>query len=245
MFASVPVSKEINAFYGAVNSGHLALCLYANLVSVGTTPISHFRHIGSCLVMGKNLAQRRLDLRWPIEHTSIGKRSFLPSASARGGMTAGRLRRPLEVSIPVGSLDFPTIVFSDIGDGSFPGGDRKGSFGLGCYPTHMHPRIVQVVGNMGLDDIPGAKSMREVFRLRFGPWKAELVHQTHLAAPMPIRGDEQGHDTLELQGFRGTGSDTRGIAPMGLLQAPGHAIELGTPACPALHWQPQDLQLLI
>src|SRR5258708_6638343 len=33
--------------------------------------------------------------------------------------------------------------------------------------------------------------------------------------------------------------------PMGLLQPSAHTIELGAPACPTLHWQTQDLQLLI
>jgi hypothetical protein len=68
-------------------------------------------------------------------------------------MIAGRGRRCLQVSIAIGSLDFPTILLSDIGDRSFLRCDGNGSFGFGCHPAYMHPRIVQVCWNMGMHDI--------------------------------------------------------------------------------------------
>jgi hypothetical protein len=131
-------------------------------------------------------------------------------------MTVGRLRRPLDVSIPIGSLNFPTISFSDISDGSFPGGDRKGSIGLGCHPTYMYPWIVQVVGDTGRHDISCAETMREVLGLRLGSGKTQGIHQTHLAAPMPICRDEQGNNPLDLQGFGSADSYAGRVMPMRL-----------------------------
>src|SRR5258708_20433554 len=72
----------------------------------------------------------------------IKSRSGDPSALARGGMTAARRRRPLYVSIAIGSLNFSTIVLANIGDGSFLRGDRKNAFRLGCFSSSVHPRIV-------------------------------------------------------------------------------------------------------
>src|SRR5260370_40871390 len=98
-------------------------------------------------------------------------------------MTGGRRRRPLDVSIAIGSLNLSTIVFSHIGNGSLFRGDGKGSFGLGCHPAHMHPRMLQVAGNVGMDDIPGAKSMREMLRLWLSAWKPNLSIRPIWAEP--------------------------------------------------------------
>jgi hypothetical protein len=96
-----------------------------------------------------------------------------------------------------------------------------------------------------MNHISCAKVMREVSGLRFGAWKTQGIHQTHLAAPMPIGLDEEGNDALDLQDLRRAGSNARGIMPMGLLQAFRDAIELGTPASPTLDGQSEHLQLLI
>src|SRR5260370_35158609 len=101
-------------------------------------------------------------------------------------MTAARRRRPLDVLIAIGALNLSTIVFSHIGNGSLFRGDGKGSFGLGCHPAHMHPRMLQVAGNVGIADIPGAKSMREMLRLWLSAWQTKLLHQPILPAPITI-----------------------------------------------------------
>ena len=98
----------------------------------------------------------------------------------------------------------------------------------------MYAWILEMIGNMGIDDIPGAEPMHEVLLLRPGSWKSQSIHQAHLAAPMPVGFDEQGNNALDLHGFGGTGTNARSIKPMLLVQTPTHPAKLRAPAGPTL-----------
>ena len=50
---------------------HTSYCTKDDNIGSKKAHASDFRHIGGCRVIGKDLAQNRLDLCWPIEHTSI------------------------------------------------------------------------------------------------------------------------------------------------------------------------------
>jgi hypothetical protein len=109
----------------------------------------------------------------------------------------------------------------------------------------MHPWILEVGGNMGLDDIPTAKAMCKVLGLWFGAWETKAIHQALLTAPMPICRDEQRHNSLKMDLLRRTGPHTDGIMPMGLLQAPCDTVAFGSASSCALDGQSQGLQPLI
>jgi hypothetical protein len=98
--------------------------------------------------------------------------------------------------------------------------------------------MLEMSGNDRFDNIASAKGVRKVFRFGFAAWKSPFIHEAHLAASMPLGGNEQWFDLADLEQCRGAHSYAGRVTPVRFGQVAADAVILRPAAAATLHREP-------